>query len=71
VGYMAIFEILREAGASLVITEYAPKDYAFSKSVKIRFDGKFKYTVCSFRATKLRAYDDTLATLVSRLIDYH
>jgi len=68
VGYMAIFEILREAGASLVITEYAPKDYAFSKSVKIRFDGKFKYLIYSFRAAELRAYSDRVNALISNLL---
>lgn len=54
-GYMSIFEILSKSNACLVITEYAPNTYAFSKSIKIRFDRKFEYIIYSFRAKELRA----------------
>ena len=53
-GYMSIFEILRTTSSSLIITEHAPSPYAFSKSVKIRFDGRFEHFIYSFRAEKLR-----------------
>ena len=39
IGYLTIFEILKECGASLTITEHTPEDCAFTKSIKIRFDG--------------------------------
>ena len=53
IGYMTIFEILNESGASLSITEYAPEIYAFTKSIKIRFDGNSEYTISSFRANEI------------------
>ena len=43
IGYMTIFEILNESDSSLTITEYAPEDYAFTKTITIRFDGKSEY----------------------------
>ena len=55
IGYMAIFEIIIESGASLTITEYVPKDYAFTKSVKVRFDGKCGYTISSYRANEIKS----------------
>jgi len=45
IGYMTIFEILKESAASLTITEYAPENYAFAKAVKVRFDGKSEHIV--------------------------
>jgi len=45
IGYMAIFGILREYGASLIITQNAPKAFRFAKTVTVRFDGKGEYIV--------------------------
>ena len=42
IGYVTIFEILNENKASFSITEYPPEEYGFSKSIKVRFDGKSK-----------------------------
>ena len=53
IGYMTIFEILREYNASLTITEYEPKQYGFTKSVKVRFDNRGGYFVHTFRAKQL------------------
>ena len=53
IGYMTIFEILNERSASIIITEYIPVTYAFSKSINIRFDGKAKYIIHSFRANEI------------------
>jgi signal transduction histidine kinase len=53
IGYLTVFEILNESGASLTITEYAPESYVFSKSVKVRFDKKSEYIIKSFRANDL------------------
>ena len=49
VGYMAIFDILRQFQISLSVTEYAPSPYGFTKSVKLRFDGEGKYRVHTYR----------------------
>jgi hypothetical protein len=44
-GYMDVFGILQKYKASLIITEYRPRPNAFTKSVRIRFDGKGEYIV--------------------------
>ena len=56
IGYMAIFEIIKESGASLIITEYIPENYAFTKSIKVRFDGKCGYTISSYRADEIKSF---------------
>jgi len=53
IGYITIFEILNERNASITIIEHAPETYAFSKSIKIRFDGKSEHVLNSFRANEL------------------
>jgi len=40
IGYMMIFEIFRECGASFGIVECGGDVYCFTKEVKVRFDGK-------------------------------
>ena len=55
IGYMAVFEILREFGASIIITEYKPQKYGFTKSVRIRFDGRGEYLVYTYRADEFFA----------------
>jgi len=45
IGYMTIFEILKESDASLVISEQAPVQFSFTKSVKVVFDGKEGFIV--------------------------
>jgi signal transduction histidine kinase len=54
IGYLTIFEILGESGASLILTEYVPENYAFTKSVKVRFDRKSEYAVYAFEANEYR-----------------
>lgn len=53
IGYMTLFKIIRETGASLIITENPSKPYSFTKAVTIRFDGKNEYTVISYRRDEL------------------
>ena len=45
IGYMTIFEILREYQASLIITQHPAKKFHFTKAVTVRFDGKGDFTV--------------------------
>lgn len=45
IGYMEIFKILREHKASLIIAEHPPKKFGFTKTVKVRFDGRDEYIV--------------------------
>ena len=53
IGYLTIFEILNERNTSIIITEHIPENYAFSKSVKVRFDRKSEYVINSFRANEI------------------
>ncbi|MBP3502857.1 MAG: hypothetical protein J6K42_05240 [Clostridia bacterium] len=51
IGFMTTFETLKECKASLIIEEKNPlnnKDY--TKAVKVRFDGKNEYKICSYRS---------------------
>lgn len=50
IGYITIFKILNESDASLMISEQVPKNYSFSKSIKVRFDGKSEFIIKSYRA---------------------
>jgi len=53
-GYETIFELLNEYGASLIITEYEPVPYAYSKNIAVFFDGKADFIIKSFRADAIR-----------------
>lgn len=54
IGFMTTFETLKECKASLVIEEYNPETTSYTKSVTIRFDGKNKYKIYSYRANKIK-----------------
>ncbi len=56
IGYLTIFEILREIKASIIITEYAPDKHDFSKSITVRLDGKSTYAIRSDRAETIREH---------------
>jgi signal transduction histidine kinase len=45
IGYMTIFEILREYRASLEITEYEQPRMGFTKSIRVRFDNNNQFVV--------------------------
>ena len=63
-GYERIFELLNEYGASLIITEYEPAPYDYSKNIAIRFDGKSDYIIKSFRVAALKKQNaDTKFTI--------
>lgn len=56
IGYLTIFEILREIKASLILTEYVPAPYDFLKAITVRLDGKSTYAIHSYRATTIRKH---------------
>jgi len=55
IGYMTIFDILRECRASIIITEFEPQPCNFTKSITIRFDGSAEYIVQTYRAETFSA----------------
>lgn len=52
IGYITIFDILNYCSASLIIKEY-PIENTYSKTITIRFDGKRKYIIKSYRFEEL------------------
>lgn len=54
IGFMTTFETLKECKASLIIEEKHPiNDTDYTKAVKVRFDGKNEYKICSYRAEEI------------------
>lgn len=52
-GFMTTFETMRETKSSLIITEYDPKSSSYTKKVTIRFDGRNKYIIESYRSNDI------------------
>lgn len=55
IGMMTAFEIMSNASASLVITEYAPGSTPFTKCISIHFDQQSLYRIRSYRAGDIAA----------------
>lgn len=54
IGFMTTFETLKECKASLIIEEKHPiNDTDYTKAVKVRFDGRNEYKICSYRAEEI------------------
>ena len=53
IGYMTIFEILQDSKASLIITEYEEDRLPFTKSVTVRFNGKFEFLLVTNRVEEV------------------
>ena len=68
VGFMTIFEVMRDFGASLNITENG-LDSAFVKSVELLFDGKSEYIIKSYRADEISAMQADRRIIILNLID--
>lgn len=54
IGFMTTFETLKECKASLIIEEYNPETTSYTKCITIKFDGKNKYKIYSYRANKIK-----------------
>lgn len=67
IGFMTTFETLKECRASLVIEEYNPETTTYTKSVTIRFDGKNKYKICSYRAEKIKEQKTKRRIIIQKL----
>jgi len=67
IGYMTIFEILREHNASIIIIGHEPEKSGFTKSINIRFDNKAEYILNTFREKEiLKLHEKTENILVIR-----
>ncbi|MCL1918238.1 MAG: hypothetical protein FWG14_07975 [Peptococcaceae bacterium] len=56
IGYLTIFKILDESRGSLAIVEHEPAKNTFSKSIKVRFDGKSEFVIYSYRAEIIKSF---------------
>ena len=53
IGYMTVFEILREHNASLVIKEFKPGESVNTKAVIVRFDNNAEYLLITNREREI------------------
>lgn len=67
IGFMTTFETLKECKASLIIEEYNPETTNYTKAVIIRFDGKNKYKICSYRAEKIKEQKHKRRIIIEKL----
>lgn len=67
IGFMTTFETLKECKGSLIIEEYNPETTSYTKSVTIRFDGKNKYKICSYRAEKIKEQKTKRRIIIQKL----
>lgn len=56
-GFMTIFEKMNKCGASLIIREYEPAPYTYTKRIALRFDGKKEFIIKSYRADEIRKHN--------------
>lgn len=55
IGFMTTFETLKATKASLIIEERHPiDDKDYTKAVRIKFDGKHEYRICSYRSKEIQ-----------------
>ena len=67
IGFMTTFETLKQCKGSLIIEEYNPETTSYTKSVTIRFDGKNKYKICSYRAEKIKEQKTKRRIIIQKL----
>ncbi len=57
-GFADTFETLKECKASLLIEEFEPEEYCYSKCISIIWDNKNQYSIKSCRADEILLYND-------------
>lgn len=67
IGFMTTFETLKQCKGSLIIEEYNPETTSYTKSVTIRFDGKNKYKISSYRAEKIKEQKTKRRIIIQKL----
>lgn len=69
IGFMTTFETLKETKASIIIEErhkMTANDY--TKAVKIRFDGKREYKICSYRANEIEKQNSKRKVIIENIL---
>lgn len=67
IGFLTIFKILGQSAASLVIVEHTPGGGPFTKSIKVRFDGKSEFAIHTYRAEKIQPSVNRQGMLVFKI----
>ena len=66
IGFLTTFETMEETKASLIITEYLPKEQ-YTKCITIRFDDKNEYKIISYRADEIREKDSDEKIIIENI----
>ena len=67
-GFMNTFDTLNKYKASLIINEYnKPNKDDYTKSIKIKFDKKNEFKICSYRYEKIKGKDKNNNLIVERI----
>jgi len=70
IGFITTFETLKETKASLIIREEDTlKKNHFTKAVIIRFDNKYQYKICSYRANQIKKQNKNRKIVIEELAD--
>lgn len=68
IGFMTTFQTLKECNASLIIEEkHGIQENDYTKAVKIIFDRKCEYKICSYRADNLKEKDKENRIILEKL----
>ena len=68
IGFITTFKTLKETNASLIIEEKHPMNNTdYTKVVRIRFDGKNEYNICSYRAEKIIAQNKNNGNIINNI----
>jgi len=68
IGFMTTFETLRDTKGSLIIEEKHPMTNTdYTKAIRIRFDGKNEYKICSYRANEIKKCKKDNRIIVEKL----
>lgn len=58
IGFITTFETMKQTGASLIIEEFDKNNnMPYTKAIRIRFDNKNEYKICSYRANEIKSMD--------------
>lgn len=67
-GFITTFKTLKETNASLIIEEKHPMNNTdYTKVVRIRFDGKNEYNICSYRAEKIIEQNKNNGSIIKKI----
>ena len=68
IGFITTFETMKQTGASLIIEEFNKStNISYTKAIRIRFDNKNEYKICSYRANEIKSMDINKRIIIEQL----